>query len=142
MEQYIFDACALLTFLKDEEGIEKVEALLEKAENAEISVKMSIINLIEVYYDRIKTGKAANIEEFFAFLQTAPIEVINTISDVVYHETAHLKASYKIALADAIGLATAKELSGQFVTSDHHELEPIEQHEPISFLWLPARPKK
>jgi hypothetical protein len=28
------------------------------------------------------------------------------------------------------------------VTSDHSELEPVEQHEQISFLWLPARPKK
>jgi len=53
-----------------------------------------------------------------------------------------LKASYKCSLADAIGLATAVEFSGQFVTSDHHELEAVEANEPIRFLWLPSHPKK
>jgi predicted nucleic acid-binding protein len=43
---------------------------------------------------------------------------------------------HRISLADAIGLATAKELSGQFATSDHHELEKIEQQEPYQFLWI------
>jgi hypothetical protein len=33
-------------------------------------------------------------------------------------------------------LATAFELSGQFVTSDHHELEKIEQNEPYALLWI------
>jgi predicted nucleic acid-binding protein len=47
-----------------------------------------------------------------------------------------------MSLADSIGLATAKDLGAIFVTSDHSELEAVEQHEPISFLWLPARPKK
>jgi hypothetical protein len=32
--------------------------------------------------------------------------------------------------------ATACELSGQFVTSDHHELEIIEQNEPYTLLWV------
>jgi predicted nucleic acid-binding protein len=142
MEQYIFDACALLTFLNDEAGAESVEGLLQKAENAEIVVNMSIINLLEVYYDRIKTGKKLEIQAFLDFMQTAPIKGINSISGFVYHEAARLKASYKIALADAIGLATAMEFSAQFVTSDHAELEEVDQHEPIRFLWLPAKPKK
>ncbi|GMO24629.1 MAG: hypothetical protein Pg6A_11650 [Termitinemataceae bacterium] len=132
----------MLTFLNDEPGAESVEDLLQKAENTKISVSMSIINMLEVYYDRIKTGKELEVQRFIDFMQTAPIKIINSISDFVYHEAARLKASYKIALADAIGLANARELSGQFVTSDHAELEDVEQHEPICFLWLPAKPKK
>ena len=50
--------------------------------------------------------------------------------------------SYKCSLADAVGVATALELSGQFVSADHHELEAVAQQEPVQFLWLPAHPKK
>jgi hypothetical protein len=46
-----------------------------------------------------------------------------------------------IYVFNAIGLATAIELSAHFVTSDHHELEAIEQNENISILWLPPHPK-
>jgi predicted nucleic acid-binding protein len=60
----------------------------------------------------------------------------------VFDEAACLKSNYKLSLADAIGVATAKELSGQFVTSDHSELEAVEQYEQTPFLWLPARPKR
>jgi hypothetical protein len=33
------------------------------------------------------------------------------------------------------GLAAAKEIGATFVTSDHNEMEQIEEHEKISFLW-------
>jgi predicted nucleic acid-binding protein len=142
MDRYILDACALLTFFNDEEGAEIVEGLLQKAESMEISVRMSIINLLEVYYDRLRTRKDSEIKDFLEFTAVAPIEILNSISDFVFHEAARLKASYKMSLADAVGLAATKELSGQFVTSDHSELEEVEQHEKIPFLWLPAKPKK
>jgi predicted nucleic acid-binding protein len=58
------------------------------------------------------------------------------------NEAACLKSLYKMSLADAIGLATAKEFSATFVTSDHSELEAVEKGEQIPFLWLPSRPKK
>ena len=72
----------------------------------------------------------------------APIRVVSVFSDTIFQEASRLKASYKCSLADAIGLATAIELSGQFVTSDHHELEAVAENESIPFLWLPSHPKK
>ena len=142
MDNHVLDACALLTFFNEEEGVEIIEEIFQKAEDGQITVYMSIINLLEVYYDRLRTSKNDKIDEFFKFIRVAPITVINSISDFVYHEAARLKAFNAISLADAIGVATAKELSAQFVSSDHSELETIEQNEPISFLWLPPKPKK
>jgi predicted nucleic acid-binding protein len=71
-----------------------------------------------------------------------PITFIRNMSDSLVKEAARLKYTYRIALGDVFGLAAAKELKATFVTSDHNEMEQIEQHEPISFLWLPAKPKK
>ena len=48
----------------------------------------------------------------------------------------------EVHYANAIALATAIELSSQFVTSDHHELEAVAENESIPFLWLPSHPKK
>jgi predicted nucleic acid-binding protein len=142
MDCYVLDACALLTFFNDEEGVEIIESILEKAEKGQVSVCISIINLLEVYYDRLRTGKDFETNEFIAFTRAAPIKVLSAISDFVYHEAARLKSTYTMSLADAVGLAVAKELSGQFVTSDHHELEIVARNEQISFLWLPAKPRK
>ncbi|AEF81824.1 motility twitching protein PilT [Leadbettera azotonutricia] len=50
-------------------------------------------------------------------------------------EAAGLKSRHRMSHADALGLAAAKERGAAFVTSDHAELEPVEQHESNSFLW-------
>jgi hypothetical protein len=39
-------------------------------------------------------------------------------------------------LADAIGIATACSLDAVFVTSDHHELDTVEEHESFNFYWI------
>jgi predicted nucleic acid-binding protein len=55
----------------------------------------------------------------------------------VYQEAARLKRTYRrLSLADAVGVATALELSGQFVSSDHHELETIARQERVEFFWF------
>jgi PIN domain nuclease of toxin-antitoxin system len=49
--KYIFDACALIAYLTDDRGADLVEDLLKQAENGEIVIFMSVINLVEVYYE-------------------------------------------------------------------------------------------
>jgi predicted nucleic acid-binding protein len=78
-----------------------MEEIFQKAEDGKIALYMSTINLLEVYYDRLRTSKDDKIDEFFEFIRVAPITVINSISDFVYHEAARLKAFNAISLADA-----------------------------------------
>jgi predicted nucleic acid-binding protein len=101
MDNHVLDACALLTFLNGEDGVEIMAEIFQKAEDGQIAVYMSIINLLEVYYDRLRTGKDGRIDEFLEFIRVAPITVINSISDFVYHEAARLKAFNAVSLADA-----------------------------------------
>jgi predicted nucleic acid-binding protein len=138
----IFDACALLSYLHDEPGSDVVDNLLKEAADGKTAIYMNIINLIEAHYVNVRnlgTDKAAVILEK---ILAAPIQIVSVISDTVFKEASRLKASYKCSLADAVGLATAFELSGQFVTSDHHELEAVAENEPIPFIWLPPHLKK
>jgi len=139
---YVLDACALISCLNDEPGGDIVDNLLVNATDGKASIFMNIVNLIEVHYANTRSlgpNQAALIlEEILA----APIQVVSVFSNTLFQQASRLKASYKCSLADAIGLATAIELSGHFVTADHHELEAIADNESISFLWLPAHPKK
>jgi len=130
--RYIIDACALLAFLNDEEGADKVEDLLIQSVTDDVSVSMSIVNLLEVYYGELRDKGSDIAQIVLDMVQHYSIKIINTISGQVFQEAARLKAVYRISLADCIGIATATELSGQFVTSDHHELEAVAKNEPVS----------
>jgi PIN domain nuclease of toxin-antitoxin system len=139
--RYIIDACALLTFLNDEEGADTVEDLLNQSAASAVSVSMSIINLLEVYYDELRDKGADIAQIVLDTVQHYSIKIINTVSEQVFREAARLKVTYKVSIADCIGLATAIELSGQFVSSDHHELEAVADNETIPFVWLPPHPR-
>ena len=103
---------------------------------------MHIINLIEVHYANVRNLGSEQAEIILENILVSPIQIVPAISDTIFHNSARLKSSYKCSLADTIGLATAIEVSGHFVTSDHHELETVDKNESIPFLWLPSHPKK
>jgi predicted nucleic acid-binding protein len=139
---YVLDACALLAFLNDEPGGTVIGDLLKKAADGECALSMSIINLLEVHYCNVRTLVSEKAAVILDGILAAPVRIISTVSGSVFREASRLKASYKCSLADAVGVATALDLSGQFVSADHHELEAVAQQEPVQFLWLPAHPKK
>jgi predicted nucleic acid-binding protein len=132
---YVLDACALIAILNAEPGSGKVHDLLAKSLTAEVSVVMSPVNLTEVYYDRINTVGLEKANEIYDWIKAA-ITIPDDISDNIIREAGRIKSKYKCSLGDSFGLATAFELSGQFVTADHHELDEIEKHESIQFLWF------
>jgi len=133
---YIFDACSLVALFKREKGADKVRALLDEALAGETIIYMNIINLIEIYYLFYRAlGKeksALVLEQIYAL----PINFINTIDEVIFSEASRLKAQYAIPLGDSVGIATALKMGGAFVTSDHSDLEQIEESEAVSFFWF------
>ena len=50
MTQYVLDTSALLTYIENEEGATEVEALLQKALDAEAVLYISMVSCIEVFY--------------------------------------------------------------------------------------------
>jgi predicted nucleic acid-binding protein len=133
---YILDACALIAFLNKEPDGVKVKSLFEHTDTEDISIFMSVFNLIEVYYDFIKKYKVVErADEIMRQVNELPIEIIETVSHAVYRETARLKGFYHIALADAVACATAKSLAATIVTKDG-EIRAVEQAENLSVLWI------
>ena len=133
---YILDACALLAFLNDEAGADTIEDVLNQSAVHTVSVSMSIVNLLEVYYGELRDKGPDIAQIVLDMVQQYSIEIVNTVSTQVFQEAARLKVAYKMSLADCIGLATAIELSGRFVTSDHQELEIAAENEPSRIFWF------
>jgi predicted nucleic acid-binding protein len=133
---YILDACALIAFLaKEEPEYVIVKELFNLADTEKITIQISIVNLVEVFYHFIRNDGEAEAVEIMQELEDLPIVMIDTISRAVYREAARLKARYSISLGDVFLCATAKSLSATVVTKDH-EIEAVEQPEQLSVLWV------
>jgi len=137
MTRYVLDACALIAILKGENGAEAVDNFFQQAARGDVMLCMSIVNLLEVYYGFIGDIGLLETRDMMNTVYSSPIAVIDTISPQVYHEAARLKGTYhRLSLADAVGVATAIECNGIFVTADHHELETIAIKETLDFFWF------
>jgi predicted nucleic acid-binding protein len=91
---------------------------------------------LEVYYKicSVYNQKEANrakkkIKEF-------PVEIIIGLKEDVFNEAGKIKSKYKIPLGDAIAVAECIIGSGILVTSDHHDLEKIEEKENLKINWF------
>jgi PIN domain nuclease of toxin-antitoxin system len=136
--KYVLDACALLAFLNKEDGWEKVrDLLIEAADAGDTQVCMNSVNLLEVYYDRLRLDSAFKLGEFLMCAFESPIQIIDTFSRPLLDEAARIKAFYRrVSLADAIVCAAAYSLPAVLVTADHHELEPVEKGGHITLFWF------
>jgi predicted nucleic acid-binding protein len=133
---YVLDACAVIAFLNKEAGAETVANLVKKAEAKEISLYMTSIQALEVYYDRIRVKGRDYADTFLQALYASSIKIIDHVSRSNIRFAGHLKTRYSISLADAIVCAAAYSLSAVLVTGDHHELDTIEKGEDITFFWF------
>jgi PIN domain nuclease of toxin-antitoxin system len=130
-KRYVLDACALIAFLNDEEGAEKVESLLRESENAKCAIFMNLINLLEVYYYAYRQEGVRKANQILQAIRVLPIEFIPQLDDSVFMEAGRLKAKYRISLADSISLADTGVRNASLVTDDHHELDKVAKQEPI-----------
>jgi PIN domain nuclease of toxin-antitoxin system len=137
MTTYILDACALIALLKQEEGADKIRAILKEAKVGTAAVYMSVVNLIEVHYVFTKPLGKEGAAEILRKIPKLPIQVIVAINSHVFDEAVRIRSTYNrsktpISLADAIGLGTAITLNGSFVTSDGELKGPeAAEHAPV-----------
>jgi len=136
MKTYVLDACAMLAVLSDEPGAEVVEEIYEKADAGEIILAMNKINLLEVYYDLIRTYGKNRADEVMDEIKQLPIRIYSELTDEIFIEAGRMKTSYKMSLADSIALAQTIAVDGELVTADHHEFAEVEKQESISFKWI------
>lgn len=119
----VFDASALICFLRDEPGAEEVQRLLEDDAATQY---VHAINLCEVYYDFFRAAGALAAESAVRELLDVGLRERNDFDSKFWREAGRVKAAQRrVSLADCCALTLAKRLKGTLVTADRHELEPL-----------------
>jgi PIN domain nuclease of toxin-antitoxin system len=119
---HIVDACAMLAYLKGEDGAHVVDALL--LDPAERCFAHSV-NLCEVYYYFLRRSDEKTARQAVADLYADGVIERKDMSRRFWQRVGEHKARGRISLADCFCIALAQHLSAELVTTDHHEFDPL-----------------
>lgn len=120
---YVIDAGPLIDFLNDVPGGDAVRDRF-KQENS--LVMAHALNLMEVFYDTSRQLDVLTARDALDSLKRDGLIRSTLMDEAFFEDTAQLKAQWKkVSLADCCGLALARRLNAQFVTTDRHELENL-----------------
>ena len=116
MKDYILDANALLRYVLNTEGADKVRAILQQCERGTARASMSVINVGEVYYvltRRLGERSAGEVVNKMAHVVSyIPAELEEAIA------AAKIKHQFKMGYADCFAAALALRLKGTLVSAD------------------------
>jgi PIN domain nuclease of toxin-antitoxin system len=133
MKKYVLDACALLAFLKKEEGSEIVKDIM----SSDCEIFLHIVNFLEIYYDLLRELGKEKSDAICEEILKLPIKIIYNTDLYLIKIAGYFKVNYRISLGDSFVLATAKLNSASIVTSDRHEFGIVENKEPsLNFNWI------
>jgi predicted nucleic acid-binding protein len=133
---FVLDACALIAVLAMEKGTDNIRDLFQRTVDHQALLMMNKFNFLEVYYKIYKAYGKTEADNLAEIIKQMPIKIINVLNDDVLREAGRLKVDYKISIADSIAIAEAIINKGTLVTSDHHEIEPVEKKEKMKVFWF------
>jgi predicted nucleic acid-binding protein len=128
----VLDSWALLCYLEQEPGFEKMIQLFEKAVESSKPLLMCIVNWGGIYYQvarRFGDEKAQEIEQL---IETLPIRLVEADRDLT-REAARIKATKRMAYADCFAAALARLRKANLYTGDP-EFKVVEKD--IKVVWL------
>ena len=113
----------MIAFLCNEKGADVVERIVTAPGNQCFA---HAINLCEVFYDFFRSANEADAISAIADLAAAGIMERDDFDRDFWEKAGKLKATQRrVSLADCFGLTLAVRLGGEFLTTDHHELDSI-----------------
>lgn len=115
--RFVLDTSALLTLSEDEAGAGTVEALLVKSRRGEVEVYLSFISAMEAGYKAYQARGEDGLAEFLGYFEELPIHRVD-VNDALIALAARMKGAYRLSVADAWILATAKQLHAALVHKD------------------------
>jgi predicted nucleic acid-binding protein len=129
---YVLDANAVLTYVQDGPGSEKMERLLEEALTQQTPLLVSVANWGEVFYVLWQEGGEESARRIVATLSRLPFQIV-PVDLPQAMKAGELKAIHHIPYVDCMAAALSSAHQATLVTSDTH-FEKLGRHFPI--LWL------
>jgi len=132
MATKVLDSYALMAFFEDEPGADLVRGLLLKAEESDLKLLMSVVNLGEVWYSIARTTSPETADEYIHEIQGMAIDIVDADWQLT-RQAAVFKDNGKLAYGDCFAAALAKNREAELITGDK-EFETLEGE--IKIAWL------
>jgi predicted nucleic acid-binding protein len=111
--KYLLDTSAILAFMEDEDGAERVEEIL-KQEQAIIPFPV----FLEAYYISLQERSEAIADRRYAMMRQLPVTEIWTTNEPTLLTAARIKANFRVSFADALIAAFAVQNEAILVHKD------------------------
>lgn len=111
--RFVLDTSAVLTFLEDEAGAERVERLLRDEE-----ILLPFLALLETYYITWREEGEDVADQRYALLKQLPAEILWAVDEPTLLTAGRFKATHRLSLADALTAAFAARRDAVLVHKD------------------------
>jgi len=112
---FVLDACAIIAYLRDEEGAGVVESVL-LGDNACVA---HAVNVCEVYSDCLRRGGASQADELLEDLVSIGLITREDMDAALWKTAGGYKAALaRVSLADCFAMALTQRLDAASMTSD------------------------
>ena len=130
----VLDAGPMIAYLSTEPGGDLVREFLE---DGDVPIFAHVVNLAEVFYHYSRDADVLSARRFIAALHADGVVARADLDTALWEDAAQLKADWRrISLADCFGIALARKLGADFVTTDHHELDVLDTAGVCSFVFI------
>jgi predicted nucleic acid-binding protein len=126
VKRSVLDSSAVITFLKNRSGAEKVAELLRLAEAGERELYMCVVNWGEVFYSVWRAGGKNAAEQVEYEISRMPIRIVDAGVELT-KIAVEFKADFKLPYADCFVAAVAKLMNAEVVTADQDFLMVSQQ---------------
>ena len=133
-KKYVLDSYAVLCYLQDEPGSDKMASFLEKAQQNEIELYMTWVNFGEVYYRVWREYSKGEANKIAELVEQWPLKMLSADKDFCL-TAASIKAENALAYADAFAIAASMLIKGALVTGNP-EIQKTSDKVDFELLWL------
>ncbi len=129
---HVVDACAVIAYLKAEDGHENFAGILRDERNV---LAMHALNFCEVYIDYLRSDGLQAAEEAAGHIVNM-LAIDNRLDENFMKRVARWRVDHRLHLPDAVAAATAEEHACPLVTADHKDFEVVEQSRALEIVWI------
>ena len=119
----VFDAGVLIALLKHEKGGAEVRKILRESPG---ECYIHAINLYEIYYSFLRTDGPIYAERAIQLILRIGLIVNEDMDEDLRRDAADFKIGHSMSVCDTFLLALGRRLNAEVLSTDHHELDPLE----------------
>lgn len=118
----VFDSGPIIAILKFEQGAASARQLLRDNQGECV---IHAVNLMEIYYGCLREGGSDYADRVLDTIARAGIVTRNDFDRDFLRDAAFVKNAHRMSLADSFGVALARRLNCELISTDHHELDAV-----------------